>query len=185
MTEDQNPFVDTEIELEASADATIMPGFPDQNFGSAPSMLVSSAFSKSGQHESVLKFDTSSVDTSVCSDGIVDAKLTIYSLTSSTQGGTFVTTPNMSWTESEVNWNNAPNSNGIVLTSLGQVHAKTYYSIDLSSALVLGQLLSIRILSDASSTSSAQYATRDHSDSSLHPMLRISCILIDEAKFKQ
>ncbi|KAL3792432.1 hypothetical protein HJC23_001550 [Cyclotella cryptica] len=183
-TEEQNPFVDTKIELEVSADATIMPGFPDQNFGAAPSMLVSSAFSKSGQHESVLKFDTSSVDASVCSDGIVDAKLTIFSLTSSAQGGTFVTTPNMSWTESEVNWNNAPNSNGIVLSSLGQVQAKTYYDIDLSSALVLGKPLSIRILSDASSNFSAQYATRDHSDSSLHPMLRISCILIDGATLK-
>ncbi|KAL7522843.1 hypothetical protein ACHAWX_007553 [Stephanocyclus meneghinianus] len=183
--QEQNPFVDTKIELEVSADATVMPGFPDQNFGSAPSMLVSSASSKSGQHESVLKFETSSVDASVCSDGIVDSKLTLYSLTSSSQGGTFVTTPNMSWTEREVTWNNAPNSNGIVLSSLGQVRAKTYYDIDLSSAFVLGQPLSIRILSDASSSFSAQYATRDHTDSSLHPKLRISCILIDGEKLNQ
>jgi hypothetical protein len=91
----------------------------------------------------------------------------------------------MLWTESEVNWNNAPNSNGIVLSSLGQVQAKTYYDIDLSSALVLGQPLSIRILSDASSNFSAQYATRDHTDSLLHPMLRISCILRDGAKLNQ
>jgi hypothetical protein len=183
--QDQNPFVDTKIELEVSADATVMPGFPDQNFGSSPSMLVSSASSKSGRHESVLKFETSSVEASVCSDGIVDTKLTLYSLTSSSQGGTFVTTPNMLWRESEVTWNNAPNSNGIVLSSLGQVQAKTYYDIDLSSALVLGQPLSIRILSDASSNFSAQYATRDHTDSLLHPMLRISCILSDGAKLNQ
>ena len=181
----QESYVETEIAITVSADATIMPGFPDQNFGSTQSMLVSSASSKSGRQESILKFDTSSVDASVCSDGIIHAKLTLHSLTSSPEGGTFVSTPNNAWAESEVNWNNAPKSNGIVLSSLGQVFAKTYYDIDVSSALVLQQPLSIRILSGTSSSVSAQYASRDHSDPSLHPLLQISCVSFEGDDLEQ
>jgi hypothetical protein len=182
----EKSFIDTDISLSASADATLIPGFPDQNFGSAPSMLVSSASSKSGRHDALLKFDTSSVDTSVCSDGILDAKVTIYSMASSSQGGTFLTTPSsMRWTESDVTWNNAPNSNGIILNSLGQVQGKTYYDIDVSAALVLGQPLSIHILPGTSSDVSAQYATRNHSDSSLHPVLRIKCVSFDGPQLDQ
>jgi hypothetical protein len=173
----ERSYVDTEIALPALADATIIPGFPDQNFGSAQSMLVSSASSKSGRHDAFLKFDTSTVDASVCSDGIVGATLTLYSLTSSAQGGTFQTIPNaMAWSEGDVTWNNAPTSNGIVLDSLGRVQAKTFYDVDVSSALRLGKSLSIHILPDPSADISAQYATKDHTDPSLHPMLRISCI---------
>jgi hypothetical protein len=179
-------FVDTVISLEASEDATIIPGFPDLNFGSAESMLVSSASSKSGRHDAFLKFDTSSVDRSVCSDGIIDARVTIYALTSSAQGGTFLTTPNsMAWDENDITWNNAPNSNGIVLESLGRVQAKTLYEVDVSSALSLGKILSIHILPGSSSEVSAQYATKDHSDSSLHPTLRISCISYDGPELDQ
>jgi hypothetical protein len=175
----QQSYVNTEIALEVSADATIMPGFPDQNFGSSQSLLVSGDASKSGRHESILKFDTSFVDTTVCSDGIINAKLSLYSLTSSEKGGTFITTPIEKWTESDVTWNNAPNSNGIVLRSLDRVQAKTYYDIDVSSALTLGRPLSIRIQSGTSADISAQYASRDHGYSKLRPMLRISCMLID------
>lgn len=182
----ERSYVDTEIVFPALADATIIPGFPDQNFGSSQSMLVSSASSKSGRHDAFLKFDTSSVDASVCSDGVVGATLTLYSLTSSAQGGTFQTIPNaMAWSEGDVTWNNAPTSNGIVLDSLGRVQAKTFYDIDVSSALRLGKSLSIHILPDPSADVSAQYATKDHSDSALHPVLRISCISFDGPEIYQ
>lgn len=178
--------VDTEISLAASEDATIIPGFPDQNFGFTESMLVSSTSSKSGRHDAFLKFDTSLVDTSVCSDGIVSARVTVYALASSAEGGTFLTTPNsMAWSENDITWNNAPNSNGIVLESLGKVQAKTFYDIDVSSALRLGKILSVHILPGSSSQVSAQYATKDHSDSSLHPTLRISCISYDGPELDQ
>ena len=182
----QEAYIDTEVSLTSSEDATVIPSFPDQNFGSAQSMLVSSASSKSGRHEAFLKFDTSLVDASVCSDGITSVTVRLYSLSNSAQGGTFVTTPNsMVWTENGITWNNAPNSNGIVLDSLGQLKSKTFYDIDVSSAFTFGQPLSIHILPGSSSTVTAQYATKDHTDSSLHPMLRISCVSLDGPKLDQ
>ena len=185
-SQDQGPYIETRISLSATEDATVMPGFPDLNFGSSQSMLVSSESSTSGRRDAFLKFDTSSVDKLVCRDGIVDAKVTIYSLQGSAQGGTFLTIPNsVEWKEEDLTWSNAPSSNGIVLESLGRVNGRTYYDVDVSSAVKLGLPLSLHILAGEQSEVSAQYATRDHTDSSLHPMLLISCISNEELELDQ
>ena len=182
----QEAYVDTEVLLSCTEDATVIPSFPDQNFGSAQSMLVSSASSKSGRHDAFLKFDTSLVDASVCSDGIIDVTVRLYSLSNSAEGGTVITTPSsMMWTENDITWNNAPNSNGIVLDSLGPLKSKSFYDIDVSSAFKLGQPLSLHILPGSASNVSARYATKDHTDPSLHPMLRISCISRNEPTLDQ
>jgi len=171
-------YMETIITVPASADAVIMPGFPDRCFGKVPSMLVSSASSSAGLHETMLQFRTSEVDKSVCENGFVSsASIHLYSLTRSSQGGAFVTTSDSTWSEDDVTWNNAPESDGIVLMDRGQpVEAKTWCAVDVSSALILGETLSIRILSIEGTTSVAQYASRDHSNATLMPVLNITCI---------
>jgi hypothetical protein len=114
------------ISIQSSADAIIMPNFPDKGFGSVPSMLVSSASSTGGHHESVLKFQTSKVDQSVCQDGVFSARVFVYALANSDHGGLFVTTSDRSWKEHEVTWNNAPRSDGIVLEAIGSIEANKW-----------------------------------------------------------
>ncbi|KAL7543239.1 hypothetical protein ACHAXR_012556 [Thalassiosira sp. AJA248-18] len=190
--EESLSYIETVITIPASADAIIMPGFPDSCFGNVPSMLVSSATSDAGRHETLLQFETMDVlDASsyYCPNGLISsAKIYVYSLASSSQGGIFITTSDKSWVEDEVTWNNAPQGDGIVLTSdVGvSVEARKWYGVDVSSALILGETLSIRIVPEEEEEdggSVAQYASRDYQYSEngalLKPVLNITCLSLD------
>mmetsp|Transcript_16612 Transcript_16612/g.30163 ORF Transcript_16612/g.30163 Transcript_16612/m.30163 type:complete len:368 (-) Transcript_16612:168-1271(-) len=176
-------YIETVITIPASGDAVIMPGFPDKCFGSVPSMLISSAASSAGRHETLLQFQTSAVDRSICNaGGVVSANVHLYSLVNSHQSGIFVTTSNNTWSENSVSWNNAPKSDGIVLRSDNHLHSievNKWYGVDVSSALILGETLSIRILSNEGERSVAQYASRDHPDGLLKPILNVTCVSLD------
>ncbi|KAL3801725.1 LOW QUALITY PROTEIN: hypothetical protein ACHAW5_010065 [Stephanodiscus triporus] len=105
-------YIQTVISIQSSADAIITPDFPDKGFERVPSMLVSSALSSGGHHESWI---------TVCQDGVFSASVFLYALANSDHGGLFVTTSDRSWKEHEVTWNNAPRSDGIVLGALGSI----------------------------------------------------------------
>ncbi|KAL7473904.1 hypothetical protein ACHAXS_014267 [Conticribra weissflogii] len=176
-----NSYTETVISLPASEDASIVPGFPDQNFGMSPSLLVNSEKSAGGRFDSVLQFRTNSVDPSVCSSGIMNAKVLVYSLASTAHGGIFSTTSNQKWSEQTVTWNNGPRGDGILLIRLGPVKRNQWYEVDVSSALHLGQPLSIRITSDAESSAKAQYVSRNNDAEALRPVLKITCLSFDGA----
>ena len=179
-TDEGEPFIETVISIPASADAVIMPGFPDNSFGNVPSMLVSSATSDSGMHETLIQFQTHHVDISVCAKGVSIATLSLYSLAKSSQGGTFITTSVTTWLEDQVTWNNAPISDGIVLSDIGLVEAHKWVVVDVLPALIFGETLSIRIVSSNEDEQAiAQYASKDHSDASLKPVLNITCLSSD------
>jgi len=190
-------YTETLITLPALADAVIMPGFPDQCFGRVPSMLVSSDASTAGMHETVLKFQMAGLDiNSICGGEkepvVVSAKVHIYSLAHSSFGGTFVTTSDSAWEEDGVTWNTAPKSDGIILKSLGAVVANEWYTVDVAPAFILGEDLSIRIVSSDNdeedqefkglsattdlNTGVAQYASKEYPGESLRPVLNITCI---------
>lgn len=164
------------ILIPASADATITIEFPAGNFGDEPTLFVSSASSSAGLRDTMLKFDTSSIDESVCEYGIESATVSIYSLAYASDGGTLISTSNKFWVEMEVTWNDAPAGDGIVINDMGSIEVNTWYDIDVSSAVTLGDPLSIRIISHAGGESIALYASRDHADESLHPVLKIKCL---------
>lgn len=194
--EKSESYVDTVITIPASGDADIMPSFPDKCFGKTPSMIVSGPESRAGVHEALLQFQTSGVDTSICDDGnggsvISGATVFLYSLSNSRQSGTFVTTSVTSWDEETVTWNTAPSSDGIVFASqtseanpLDAVvnRVNEWHGVDVSSALIWGDTLSIRILSNQGASSVARYASREHSDGRLAPMLNVTCVsMLDDA----
>jgi len=169
-------FADGTIITPASADATITTEFPDGNFGDVPTLFVSSESSSAGRRDAMLKFDTSSIDESACSYGIESATVSIYSLAYASDGGTVISTSNKFWVEMEVTWNDAPSGDGIVINDMGSMEVNTWYDIDVSSAVTLGEPLSIRIISHAGGESIALYASSDHADESLHPVLKIKCL---------
>ena len=175
----ENAYTETVISLPVNADATIMPGFPDQNFGTTSTLLINSVSSSGGRFDSVLRFQTSSVVASVCDGGILNAKLFLYSLAASTHGGTFATTSKKSWTETNVTWNSSPKGDGIVLARLGAVEKNKWYEVDVSAAINIGEPLGIRITSDDETSSRAQYASKNHSSEALSPVLKITCLNFD------
>jgi hypothetical protein len=167
----------TGIFLPPSADAYITAEFPDGNFGDEKMLFVSSASSSAGLRDTMLKFHTSSIDETVCRYGIESATLSIYSLAYAADGGTLVATSSKMWAEMEVTWNSAPVGDGIVIADLGTVEVNRWYNIDVSSAVTMGDPLSLRIKSHEGGDSIALYASRDYDDKSFHPVLKVKCLV--------
>ena len=167
---------DGTIFIPAAADATITAEFPARNFGDSAMLFVSSASSSAGLRDTMLKFHTSSIDESLCKYGIESATVSIYSLAYASDGGTMITTSNKFWVEMGVTWNDAPGGDGIVIDDMGSIEENAWYDVDVSSAVTFGDPLSIRIISHAGGESIALYASRDHADESLHPLLKIKCL---------
>ena len=163
------------IILRASADATITIDFPTTNSGNETVLFVSSASSEVGMRDVMLKFNTSSIDEPRCENGIDSATLSVYSIAFANDGGTLITTSKKNWDEMGVKWNNAPEGDGIVLYDLGSIEENRFYEVDVSSAVTLGEPLSIRIISHSEKESIALYASKEYEDESHHPVLRIRC----------
>ena len=175
LTRNDSSSADRTIFIPASADATITTEFPAGNFGDATTLFVSSASSSAGLRDTMMKFHTSSIHESSCENGFESASVSVYSLAYASDGGTLITTSDNVWAEMEVTWNDAPVGDGIVIKDMGTIEVNTWYDIDVSSAMTLGDPLSIRIISHAGGESIALYASRNHSDETLHPVLKIRC----------
>jgi hypothetical protein len=178
-----------ENEYSSTAGTTIFPAtadtfatieFPDTNYGLSGLLFVSSASSSAGLRDTMLKFNTPSIDDPFCEYGVESATVSIYSLAHAGDGGTLITTSNKFWAEAKVTWNDAPVGDGIVIADLRSVEVDTWYDIDVLSAVNLGDPLSIRMISHVGGESVAVYASRNHQDESLHPILKITCLFRPE-----
>ncbi|KAA6438570.1 DNRLRE domain-containing protein [Dyadobacter flavalbus] len=103
----QNEYVKTISTLPVVADAYVHTYFPDENFGTAPELIV-----KSGElnitRNTYLKFQLNGFEQ------ITSARLRIYGVNvqSTMKVGTFVySVDNDSWTETGITYNNAPQNN--------------------------------------------------------------------------
>ena len=109
-----------------TGDATIQQGSPAANLGTATQLIVDN----SPVDDVMLKFN---VATSGC-DTRTSAELTLASnADGSVRGGDFYSTGS-SWTESGVNWGNAP-TRGVLLNSLGAVSANTTVTVDVTQGV--------------------------------------------------
>ncbi len=141
------------IEMIPSDDATITLSKPYSNFGTSEKLVVDS---KNGMNNFLIRFDASDVP----QGQVKNAKLRLYAQNSATAyGGTFVQTTNTQWDERSVTWSNAPLGDGVVLGSIPEAEAGTWYEIDATNAVMGGTPVSFRVSSPHSST--AMYASRE------------------------
>ncbi|KAL7501033.1 hypothetical protein ACHAWT_009188, partial [Skeletonema menzelii] len=140
-------------EMIPSDDATITLSKPYSNFGTSVKLVVDS---RNGMNNFLLRFDASDVP----QGQVKSAKLRLYAQNSATAyGGTFVQTTNTQWDERSVTWSNAPLGDGVVLGSIPEAEAGTWYEIDATNAVMGGAPVSFRVSSPHSST--AMYASRE------------------------
>lgn len=129
------------VELLPTDDATIVLNEPDTNFGLTDNLM---ADTYDGMQNFLMRFDASNVPPGE----VKSAVLRLYALNEEpTFGGTFVETRRTKWDESTVTWNSAPSADGRVMGSLMEVEYGSYYTIDVTSAVIGGTAVSFRVSS--------------------------------------
>ncbi len=107
-------------------DATIRASSPNSVYGARTSLEVDNDSEK----HSLLKFVVNGVD----GRQVLDAKLRIYNVDSSREGGDWYELIDNSWQEETVTWNTAPiGEPSLPIASLGRVDSGNWYEISLTS----------------------------------------------------
>lgn len=137
-----------------SDDASIIELYPVDNYGLEQALIIDK---DSGTLDSLLRFDLSSVDTTLISSAV----LRLYCTDSSDFGGAFQTTSSSDWSELSVVWRDAPEGRGAPLGSLGPVEKGDWYEIDVTDVVlsISNDSLSLRIHSE--STDRATYSSKE------------------------
>lgn len=159
---------DKEITLSflPTGDATIKPGAPTTNFGSKKLET-----DKNSEENFLLKFKVSGIN----GKPVTHAKLRLYNINGSNKGGDFFRVVDNSWSESTVNWNNAPVADGIAIATLGAVSNNTWYEVDLTSLITKDGFYSLRVSS--TSRNGAGYKSKETAQFS--PQLIVTTIAQD------
>ena len=106
-----------------TADAYVEAQAPTSNFGSVATIQVDNSPVK----HFLVKFTV----TGVGGRPVTSAKLRLHCVDPATSGGDFHRLLDTSWSETSVNWNNAPASEPAVVASLGSVVAGNWYEVNL------------------------------------------------------
>ena len=150
----------TPTTLTPTADSFIIAGaYAGNNFGSSKQFQVRKATNDSSSiynRASYLKFDLSSVTVAPSSAVLSLSVSTESKPTTASEQTQFYYVPTNTWTESAINWNNAPGLNRTNFTSTGTLIATksialvpgTVVSLDLTSfvAAHLGQVVTIQLI---------------------------------------
>ena len=150
----------------ATGDATIDQTNATTNYGGDVTKLIVDG---SPSSDALLKFN---VATTGCST-VTSASLQLTNNANGSPTGGDIYSTGSSWTESTVNWNNAP-GRGVLLNSLGAVVSKGVYTVDVTGGVssTNGEV-DFRIGSPNSD--GAYYFPREASTSSFRPQLRVVC----------
>lgn len=125
--------------LNPIADATIRQDLPDKNYGSSKTLQTDNSPIKNF----LLKFNV----TGVGNRQIINATLRLYNVDASNKGGDFHAVADTSWNENLVNWNNAPDSDPAILSSLAAVAASQWYEVDFTKLIQADGIYSVRVTS--------------------------------------
>lgn len=136
------------------ADTMMKKAFPSSNYGSGSTMELDFE-SGSPTHKSIWKFTVSGVGGGT----ITSAKLRLYNVDSSDSGGSFYRVANNSWTESGLNWNNAPAADAMPVATLGAVTSGNWYEVDVKPIITGDGTVSI--MAQNSSTNRAVYNSKE------------------------
>jgi chitodextrinase len=128
---------DRTVTLNPSADTYVLKDSPTSNFGTQTSLQVDNSPVK----HTLMKFDISGIGPGA----VVGAKLRIHITNGSDRGGDFFQTGS-SWTETGVNFNNAP-APGAPVGTLGPVTSGLWYEVPLTGLSFAGPALSLKVTS--------------------------------------
>ena len=141
-----------------AADTYANEALPTANFGANTTFRVLRATGTS--QSSYLRFSVTGLNRAVQS-----AKLRLYVTNPSDQGGAIYSVSNSyqatttPWTESGLNWNNAPAIGGAPLSSLGTVATNTWVEFDVTSAFNGNGVYNFGI--ETSSTNDVRYSSKE------------------------
>ena len=110
----------------AQADAYVRDSTPTKNFGTASGLRVKTA--SSGVYRSFVRFSVTGLTGTVTS-----AKVRLYATDGSVDGGSLRTVADTTWSQSTINWNNAPGFSANSLATAGRVASGTWVELDVTS----------------------------------------------------
>jgi hypothetical protein len=145
------PVAPSTLTFTPTADAYVRSDFPTTNYGTDTQLITDG----SPAQNAFLKFSVSGVGTLT----VTSAKLRLYCINPSPFGGEFRRATSSSWSESTINWGNAPASGTTVYGTLGAVASSTWYEVDLGSAIAGDGTYTIKISS--TSTDGAAYSSKE------------------------
>jgi parallel beta-helix repeat protein len=143
------------------ADAYVQNDTPTTNYGNSSSLTVDG----SPIRHILLKFSVSGIG----SQQVTKATLRLHNTNPSAVGGSFYRVSDSSWSETGVNWNNAPASDATAFASLGRVNSGSWYEINVKPIITGDGQVSIKIIS--TNADGANYASRNHGTANLRPQL--------------
>ena len=145
------PAPPTTLTFTPTADTWVEADTPTTNYGSNTVVGTDNSPVK----RLLLKFNVSGI----AGRQVLSARLRLYCVNASNLGGIFHRVADTSWSESGVNWNNAPAGDATVLGQLGSVSTATWYEVNVSQLVSGDGTFSI----DATSTSSdgADYTAKE------------------------
>ena len=131
-------------------DSFVNSGSANSNYGSADYLR---ALAGSSQYRPYVAFNVSGLGAPVAR-----AVLRLYVTDASNSGGTWHAV-NPSWSESAINWNNAPPLEGAALANVGAVTLNTWVEVDVTPAVTGNGTFSFAALTN--STNSLRYASKE------------------------
>jgi chitodextrinase len=134
-----------------TADAYIHSGSPAKNFGTATTLAVDG----SPLEDTLLKFAVSGI----ADRQVVSAKLRMYSVDTSNDGGHVHRVADSSWSENTVTWNSAPSEDADEVADFSDVAPNTWYQADVTPLVADDGSLSMRI--DSGSPDGASYSSKE------------------------
>jgi hypothetical protein len=127
---------------------------PTAKYGNASTVRVDTS---PAVYHILLRFDLSAIGSST----VTSAKLRLYTVDPSVIGGDFYRAVAGAWSESTVNWNNAPAIDGAVApVSVGSVASGAWIEVEIQSLIVPGaETISLRATTP--STNAASYSSTE------------------------
>ena len=145
------PPTGTTLTFGPSADAYTFRDSKNKNFGTATTLLVDG----SPEARTYFKFAVSGVG----SKTIVSAKLRVFAVDPSPEGGRLHRVTNTSWSETGIKWNNQPTYTAASIGSLGAVVSGQWYEIDVKTVITSDGTYAFAL--ESTSTDGADYVSRE------------------------
>jgi len=154
----------TTLTFTPTDDASVYSDSPSSNYGSLSTLEADNSPVKNF----LMKFTV----TGVGFKQVLDAKLRLYCVNSSSgSGGEFRAATSNAWTELTVSWGNAPAVSSTVLASLGSVSSSRWYEVSVRPFITGDGTYSVRVTSPSSD--GADYSSSEGS-SSIAPQLVVT-----------